>query len=89
MHTMLGGLGQGLLMFGRDGLCFDTYFSACLTLLRWPPAGRPIAEVLGIEASARSRFQTAIDLAYSDDCAIRVRRNHGDGDGAAPDRAGG
>ena len=70
MHTMLGGLGQGLLMFGRDGLCFDTYFSACLTLLGEPPVGRPITEVLGIEASARSRFQTAIDLAYSDDCTI-------------------
>jgi hypothetical protein len=70
MHSMLGGLGQGLLMFGRDGLCFDTYFSACLTLFGEPPAGRPIAEVLGIEASARSRFQTAIDLAYSDDCTM-------------------
>jgi hypothetical protein len=70
MHTMLGELGQGLLMFGRDGLCFDTYFSACLTLFGEPPAGRPIAEVLGIEASARSRFQTAIDLAYSDDCTM-------------------
>ena len=57
-------------MFGRDGLCFDTYFSACLTLFGEPPAGRPIAEVLGIEASARSRFQTAIDLAYSDDCTM-------------------
>jgi hypothetical protein len=70
MHTMLGGLGQGLLVFGRDGLCFDTYFSACPTLIGEPPAGRPIAEVLGIEASARSRFQTAIDLAYSDDCTM-------------------
>ena len=70
MHTMLGGLGQGLLMFGRDGLCFDAYSSACLTLFGEPPAGRPIAEVLGIEASARSRFQTAIDLAYSDNCTM-------------------
>ena len=70
MHTMLGGLGQGLLMFGRDGLCFDTYFSTCRTLFGEPPAGRPIAEVLGIEVSARSRFQTAIDLAYSDDCTM-------------------
>jgi hypothetical protein len=70
MHTMLGGLGQGLLMFGRDGLCSDMYSSACLTLFGEQPAGRPIAEVLGIEASARSRFQTAIDLAYSDDCTM-------------------
>jgi hypothetical protein len=70
MRTMLGGLGQGLLMFGRDGLCSDMYSSACLTLFGEQPAGRPIAEVLGIEASARSRFQTAIDLAYSDDCTM-------------------
>ena len=40
MHTMLGGLGQELLMFGQDGLCFDTYFSSCLTLFGEPPAGR-------------------------------------------------
>jgi hypothetical protein len=32
MHTMLEGLGQGLLMFGRDGRCFDTCSRACLTL---------------------------------------------------------
>ena len=70
MRTMLGGLGQGLLMFGRDGLCSDMYSSACLTLFGEPPAGRPIAEVLGIEASARSRFQTAVDLAYSDGCTM-------------------
>jgi hypothetical protein len=70
MNTMLGGLGQGLLMFGRDGLCFDTYSGTCLTLFGEPPAGRPIAEVLGLEASARSRFQAAVDLAYSDDCAM-------------------
>src|SRR5689334_14066151 len=52
MHAMLGGLGQGLLMFGRDGLCFDAYSSACLTLFGQPPAGRPITEVLGLEGSA-------------------------------------
>jgi hypothetical protein len=40
MRTMLGGLGQGLLMFGRDGLCSDMYSSACLTLFGEPPAGR-------------------------------------------------
>jgi hypothetical protein len=70
MRAMLGALGQGLLMFGREGLCSDMYSSACLNLFDEPPAGRPIAEVLGIEASARSRFQTAIDLAYSDDCTM-------------------
>jgi hypothetical protein len=70
MRTMLGGLGQGLLMFDQDGLCFDIYSSACLPLFGEPPAGRPITEVLGIEADARSRFQTAIDLAYSDDCTM-------------------
>jgi hypothetical protein len=46
------------------------YSSACLNLFDEPPAGRPIAEVLGIEVSARSRFQTAVDLAYSDDCTM-------------------
>jgi hypothetical protein len=70
MHTMLGGLGQGLLMFGCDGLCFDIYSSACLTLFGEPPAGRPIADVLGLEADARPLFQAVIDRAYLNGCAM-------------------
>jgi hypothetical protein len=70
MHTMLGGLGQGLLMFGRDGLCFDIYSSACLTLFGEPPAGRPIVDVLSLEADARPLFQAVIDRAYLNGCAM-------------------
>jgi PAS domain-containing protein len=70
MNTMLEGLGQGLLMFGRDGRCFDTCSRACLTLFGAPPAGRPIAELLDLPADARPRFQAVIDLAYRDDCAM-------------------
>ena len=70
MHTMLGELGQGLMMFGPDGLCSDSYSSACVTLFGMPPVGRPIAEVLGLEASIQPAFQAAIDLAYRNDPAM-------------------
>jgi two-component system chemotaxis sensor kinase CheA len=70
MHTMLEGLGQGLLMFGRDGRCFDTYSRACLTLFGAPPAGRPIADVLDLPADTWPQFQAVIDLAYRDGCAM-------------------
>src|SRR4051812_22920993 len=70
MHTMLGGLGQGLMMFGQDGLCLDTCSSACLSLFGEPPAGRPIAEVLGLEGDARRLFQALIGLAYRDGCLM-------------------
>jgi hypothetical protein len=88
MRTMLGGLGQGLVLFGPDGVCNETYSSACLTLFGAPPAGRSIANVLGVEADARPLFQAMIDLAYRDGCATpfddimakaprRIRRANG------------
>ncbi len=66
MRGMLGALGQGLMLFGRDGVCGGTYSSACLTLFGAPPAGRPIADVLGLCEDARSPFQAAVDLVFGD-----------------------
>src|SRR4051794_15798076 len=70
MHTMLEGLGQGLLLFGRDGRCNETYSRACLTLFGAPPAGKSIAEVLDLTLDARLLFQAVVELAYRDGCAM-------------------
>jgi hypothetical protein len=64
MRGMLGALGQGLMLFGRDGVCGGTYSSACLTLFGAPPLGRTVADVLGLCEDARSPFQAAFDLAF-------------------------
>lgn len=66
MRGMLDALGQGLMLFGRDGVCGGTYSSACLTLFGAPPLGRPVADVLGLCGDARSPFQAAVDLAFGD-----------------------
>lgn len=66
MRSMLGGLGQALMLFGRDGLCGDTYSSACLDLFGRSPAGRPIFDVLGLREDARLLFRAAVDLAFGD-----------------------
>ena len=56
MRSILGGLGQALISFGPDGVCGETYSSACLTLLGASPAGLP--------EDARPQFQAAVDLAF-------------------------
>jgi hypothetical protein len=66
MRGMLGALGQGLMLFGRDGVCGGTYSSACLTLFGAPPLGRPVADVLGLCEDFRSSFQAAVELAFGD-----------------------
>jgi hypothetical protein len=70
MRGMLGALGQGLMLFGRDGVCGETYSSACLTLFGAPPAGRPISDVLGLDNDVRPLFQAAVDQVFGDGAAM-------------------
>jgi hypothetical protein len=70
MRGMLGALGQGLMLFGRDGVCGGAYSSACLTLFGVPPAGRPVADVLGLCGDARPPFQAAVDRVFGDGAAM-------------------
>jgi hypothetical protein len=70
MRGMLGALGQGLILFGRDGVCGETYSSACLTLFGAPPAGRPISDVLGLDNDTRPLFQAAVDQVFGDGAAM-------------------
>jgi hypothetical protein len=70
MRGMLGALGQGLMLFGRDGVCGETYSSACLTLFGAPPAGRPISDVLGLDNDVRPLFQAAVDQVFGNSAAM-------------------
>jgi hypothetical protein len=70
LHGILGALGQGLMQFGRDGVCGETCSSACLTLFGVPPAGRPVSDVLGLCRDVRPLFQAAVDQAFGDDSAM-------------------
>ena len=70
MRGMLGALGQGLMLFGRDGICGETCSSACLTLFGASPAGRPVSDVLGLDDDARSLLQAAVDQVFGDGAAM-------------------
>jgi len=67
VKAMLESLGQGLLVFGEDGTCLPVSSKACLTLLEGDPAGRNIADVLRLDAEARSAFLPVISLMFGGD----------------------
>lgn len=67
LKAMLEGLGQGLLVFGEDGVCLPVSSKGCMTLLEGEPAGRHIADVLQLEDDTRKNFLSVIGLMFSGD----------------------
>lgn len=65
VRTMVNCLGQGFLMFDRSGLCAPVYSQACLTLLETAPAGKPITEVLRLDANRAERFASLYKLVFT------------------------
>ncbi len=55
--VMVNSLGQGFLLFGRDGICSPVYSRACLDLLEVEPPGVNIAEVLRVAAEGVEDFR--------------------------------
>lgn len=51
IKSMLNGLGQAFLVFGRNGVCYSAYSKACETILEQAPAGRAIWDVLHLSES--------------------------------------
>lgn len=54
--TILDSLGQGILVFGKDGNCLEVYSKACETLFGLKPAGKSIENVLDLKDKARNNF---------------------------------
>lgn len=65
INAMLESLGQGLLFFDGTGICGPVYSKACLTLLEGKPVGRPVGEVLKLDAAAAARFQSLMDIVFN------------------------
>lgn len=69
-EVLVNSLGQGFVVFGSDGICESVYSQACLDLLEKVPAGKHIAEVLGVPEASRGDFCDWLDILYQRDHAL-------------------
>lgn len=67
MESILESLGQAILYFDRQGVCGPVCSRACMTLLETDPRGRPLAEVLKLDAMQRERFLPLLNLLFDGD----------------------
>ncbi len=63
--AMLDTLGQGLFVFGQDGMCSNTFSKACLSLIECSPAGKSIAEVLASKTHSQHTIQSLLPVLFS------------------------
>lgn len=56
LKTILDSLGQGILVFDKDGKCLPVFSQVCVKLFGKEPAGRAIGEVLGYSESESKDF---------------------------------
>ncbi len=49
IKTMVDSLGQGLLVFGREGICLDLHTKACIDLIGENPADKKLADLIKAE----------------------------------------
>jgi two-component system, chemotaxis family, sensor kinase CheA len=64
--AMVNSLGQGFVIFGKDGICQEVYSMACEDLLEAKPAGRHIAEVLGVHPGKREALAGWMEILFAD-----------------------
>lgn len=57
LKAILDSLGQGFLVFSRDGVCLPIYSRVCQEILETKPAGQPIEEVLRVPAYESNNFR--------------------------------
>ncbi len=69
-EVLVNSLGQGFVVFGRDGICESVYSQACLDLLETVPAGKPIADVLAVPEKERGDFEEWLAILFKRDHAL-------------------
>lgn len=65
INAMLESLGQGLFFFDSSGTCGEVHSRACLQLLEGSPVGRPVSEVLKLDADAEARLCALMDIVFN------------------------
>lgn len=69
-EVLVNSLGQGFLVFGRDGLCGPVYSQACIDLLEIVPSGKHITDVLQVPEEQRHDFQDWLEILFQPDHAL-------------------
>ncbi len=64
MNAMLNTLKEGLFTFGPNGVCSDSYSTACVDLLKQAPAGRSFAEVLHMPHDEAEGLEDLLKLVF-------------------------
>ncbi len=54
--TILDSLGQGILVFDKNGVCLPIFSKICLRMLQGEPTGQPIEKILGFAGSEAEGF---------------------------------
>ena len=58
LSAIMNSLGQGFLVFDKEGLCGDIYTKACETILETQPKGKKITDVLKLDEAKASEFSS-------------------------------
>ena len=64
IRTMLDSLGEGLLIFGSDGICSQVFSASCVEMFGMEPAGRHIADVLGCDEAERAQLDNWLGIVF-------------------------
>lgn len=66
LRAVMDSLGQGFVVFGRDGICTQIYTKACEDILECVPGGRHISDVLSLDESGRTEMNMWIDSVFDE-----------------------
>lgn len=69
-EVLVNSLGQGFLVFNRDGLCENVYSQACLDMLECVPVGKKIEDVLSVPEDGKSDFRDWLLILFQPDHAL-------------------
>lgn len=80
LSATMNSLGQGFLVFDRDGLCSNFYTKACEEILECQPAGKKIADVLKINSSERANFEMWMSALFGEQLPFNSMKSLGPSD---------
>lgn len=64
--AMVNSLGQGFVLFGRDGVCLSVYSKICEQLLDTVPPGKNIMDILHIPEAKRGSFKDWCEMLFDE-----------------------
>jgi len=69
-EVLVNSLGQGFLVFDRNGICGKVYSQACLDLLECIPAEKSIGDVLRVTEEQKADFKEWFEILFQPDHAL-------------------